>query len=145
MSDLIERDKIYEAVYDLACKSAGVIGGIGEDYACGLREAAHMIEEAPAVEAVPAVRGCHCRARSVFEATGNTETVVAAQVGHVRWRQEDAYTWVCTACGHKQIFFEGGPLKMIVALIAGWRSASTKNYRIPAIFVAMWKRKREEA
>ena len=109
MSDLIERDKIYEAVYDLACKSAGVIGGIGEDCACGLREAAHMIEEAPAVEAVPAVRGCHCRARSVFEATGHTETVDAAQVGHVRWRQEDAYTWVCTACGHKQIFLEGGP------------------------------------
>ena len=53
MGDLIERDKIYEAVYDLACKSAGVIGGISEDYACGLREAAHMIEEAPAVDAVP--------------------------------------------------------------------------------------------
>lgn len=53
MGDLIDRDKIYEAVYDLACKSAGVIGGISEDYACGLREAAHMIEEAPAVDAVP--------------------------------------------------------------------------------------------
>lgn len=53
MGDLIERDKIYEAVYDLACKSVGVIGGISEDYACGLREAAHMIEEAPAVDAVP--------------------------------------------------------------------------------------------
>lgn len=53
MGDLIERDKIYEAVYDLACKSAGVIGGISEDYAYGLREAAHMIEEAPAVDAVP--------------------------------------------------------------------------------------------
>lgn len=53
MGDLIERDKIYEAVYDLACKSVGVIGGISEDYAYGLREAAHMIEEAPAVEAVP--------------------------------------------------------------------------------------------
>lgn len=50
MGDLIEKNKIYEAVYDLACKSAGVIGGISEDYACGLREAAHMIEEAPAVE-----------------------------------------------------------------------------------------------
>lgn len=37
MGDLIERDKIYEAVYDLACKSVGVIGGISEDYACGLR------------------------------------------------------------------------------------------------------------
>ena len=53
MGDLIDRDKIYEAVYDLACKSAGVIGGISEDYAYGLREAAHMIEEAPAVDAVP--------------------------------------------------------------------------------------------
>lgn len=53
MGDLIERDKIYKAVYDLACKSVGVIGGISEDYAYGLREAAHMIEEAPAVEAVP--------------------------------------------------------------------------------------------
>lgn len=53
MGDLIDRDKIYEAVYDLACKSASVIGGISEDYACGLREAAHMIEEAPAVDAVP--------------------------------------------------------------------------------------------
>lgn len=57
MGDLIERDKIYEAVYDLACKSVGVIGGISEDYAYGLREAAHMIEEAPAVEAVPVVHG----------------------------------------------------------------------------------------
>lgn len=53
MGDLIERDKIYEAVYDLACKSVGVIGGISDDYAYGLLEAAHMIEEAPAVEAVP--------------------------------------------------------------------------------------------
>ena len=53
MGDLIEKNKIYEAVYDLACKSVGVIGGISEDYACGLREAAHMIEEAPAVDAVP--------------------------------------------------------------------------------------------
>lgn len=53
MGDLIDRDKIYEAVYDLACKSVGVIGGISEDYAYGLREAAHMIEEAPAVDAVP--------------------------------------------------------------------------------------------
>ena len=57
MSDLIDRDKIYEAVYDLACKSAGVIGGISEDYACGLREAAHMIEEAPAVDAAQVVHG----------------------------------------------------------------------------------------
>ena len=46
MGELIEKNKIYEAVYDLACKSAGVIGCISEDYACGLREAAHMIEEA---------------------------------------------------------------------------------------------------
>lgn len=53
MGDLIDRDKIYEAVYDLACKSVSVIGGISEGYAYGLREAAHMIEEAPAVEAVP--------------------------------------------------------------------------------------------
>lgn len=49
MGDLIDRDKIYEAVYDLACKSVSVIGGISEDYAYCLREAAHMIEEAPAV------------------------------------------------------------------------------------------------
>ena len=60
MGDLIDRDKIYEAVYDLACKSVGVIGGISEDYACGLREAAHMIEEAPAVDAVPVVRCKNC-------------------------------------------------------------------------------------
>lgn len=53
MGDQIDRDKIYEAVYDLACKSVSVIGGISEDYAYGLREAAHMIEEAPAVETVP--------------------------------------------------------------------------------------------
>lgn len=57
MGDLIDRDKIYEAVYDLACKSVSVIGGISEDYAYGLREAAHMIEEAPAVEAAPVVHG----------------------------------------------------------------------------------------
>lgn len=61
MGDLIERDKIYEAVYDLACKSAGVIGGISEDYAYGLREAAHMIEEAPAVDAVPVVLCKDCK------------------------------------------------------------------------------------
>lgn len=57
MGDLIDRDKIYKAVYDLACASAGVIDGICEDYAYGLREAAHMIEEAPAVDAAPAVHG----------------------------------------------------------------------------------------
>lgn len=60
MGDLIERDKIYEAVYDLACKSVGVIGGISEDYAYGLRAAAHMIEEAPAVDAAPVVRCKEC-------------------------------------------------------------------------------------
>ena len=60
MGDLIEKDKIYEAVYDLACKSVGVIGGISEDYAYGLREAAHMIEEAPAVDAAPVVRCKDC-------------------------------------------------------------------------------------
>ena len=59
MGDLIDKDKIYEAVYDFACKSVGVIGGISEDYACGLLEAANMIEEAPAVDAVPVVRK-HC-------------------------------------------------------------------------------------
>lgn len=58
MNDLISRDKIYEAVYDLACKSVSVIGGISEDYAYGLREAAHMIEEAPAVDVLP-VRRAH--------------------------------------------------------------------------------------
>lgn len=66
MGDLIDRDKIYEAVYDLACKSIGVIDGISEDYAYGLQQAAHMIEEAPAVEAVPVVHGrcTRCGAKS---------------------------------------------------------------------------------
>lgn len=60
MGDQIDRDKIYKAVYDLACKSVSVIGGISEDYAYGLREAAHMIEEAPAVDAVEVVRCKEC-------------------------------------------------------------------------------------
>lgn len=58
MNDLISRDKVYEAVYSLACSSAGVIDGICEDYAYGLLEASNMIAQAPAVDASP-VRRAH--------------------------------------------------------------------------------------
>nr|DAQ30258.1 MAG TPA: hypothetical protein [Caudoviricetes sp.] len=83
MGDLIERDKIYEAVYDLACKSVGVIGGISEDYACGLREAAHMIEEAPAVDAVPVVHG-----QWIGEADGYADGELVYDV------------WICSKCDY---------------------------------------------
>lgn len=99
--DLIDRDKIYKAVYDLACKSVGVIGGISEDYAYGLREAAHMIEEAPAVDAVPMTHDLDSsdliRRKDVLwitKETGAWETqnrvrelpaVDAAPVVHGRW------------------------------------------------------------
>ena len=64
-----------------------------------------LIEQAPVINAASVVRGT----LGTFEAAGHAETVDTAQVVHARWRQEDAYTWACTACGHKQIFFEGGP------------------------------------
>lgn len=99
-----------------------------------------LIEQAPVINAASVVRGT----LGTFEAAGHAETVDTARVGHVRWRQEDAYTWVCTACGHKQVFLKVALLKMIVALIAERRSISTKNYRIPTIFAATWRRKREE-
>lgn len=120
MGDLIERDKIYEAVYDLACKSVGVIGGISEDYAYGLREAAHMIEEAPAVEAVPMTHDLDSsdliRRKDVLwitKETGAWETqnrvrelpaVDAVPVVHSKWKMVGADkrgrggTFVCLAC-----------------------------------------------
>lgn len=58
MNDLISRDKIYEAVYSLACASAGVIDGISEDYAYGLLEASNLIAQAQAVDVLP-VRRAH--------------------------------------------------------------------------------------
>lgn len=73
MGDRIDRDKIYEAVYDLACKSVGVIGGISEDYAYGLLEAAHMIEEAPAVEAVPVAHGRCIRCGAKMDGEGKSK------------------------------------------------------------------------
>lgn len=120
MGDLIDRDKIYEAVYDLACKSVGVIGGISEDYAYGLREAAHMIEEAPAVESVPMTHDLDSsdliRRKDVLwitKETGAWETqnrvrelpaVDAAPVVHSKWKMVGADkrgrggTFVCLAC-----------------------------------------------
>lgn len=55
MKTLIDREELYNKVYQLACDSAGVIDGICSDYAHGLATAAHMIEEAPTVDAVPVV------------------------------------------------------------------------------------------
>lgn len=120
MGDLIEKNKIYEAVYDLACKSAGVIGGISEDYACGLREAAHMIEEAPAVDAVPMTHDLDSsdliRRKDVLwitKETGAWETqnrvrelpaVDAAPVVHGRWipRKGKWFScFQCSVCGEK--------------------------------------------
>ena len=125
MGDLIEKNKIYEAVYDLACKSVGVIGGISEDYAYGLLEAAHMIEEAPAVDAVPMTHDLDSsdliRRKDVLwitKETGAWETqnrvrelpaVDAAPVVHGRWRQDDEDAWTCTACGNVWTFLDGGP------------------------------------
>ena len=125
MCDLIERDKIYEAVYDLACKSVGVIGGISEDYACGLREAAHKIDEAQAVDAVTMTHDLNrsdlIRRNDVLwitKETGAWETqnrvrelpaVDAAPVVHGRWRQDDEDAWTCTACGNMWTFLDGGP------------------------------------
>lgn len=125
MGDLIDRDKIYEAIYDLACKSAGVIGGISEDYGYGLLEAAHMIEEAPAVDAVPMTHDLDSsdliRRKDVLwitKETGAWETqnrvrelpaVDAAPVVHGRWRQDDEDAWTCTACGNVWTFLDGGP------------------------------------
>lgn len=53
MAKLIDREELYNKVYQLACDSAGVIDGICSDYAHGLATAAHMIEEAPAVDVLP--------------------------------------------------------------------------------------------
>lgn len=47
MSELIEREPLFDAIYNLACASVSIPGC--EDYATGLREAAHYVEEAPAV------------------------------------------------------------------------------------------------
>ena len=47
MSELIEREPLFNAIYDLACASVSIPGC--EDYATGLREAAHYVEEAPAI------------------------------------------------------------------------------------------------
>ena len=47
MSELIEREPLFNAIYNLACASVSIPGC--EDYATGLREAAHYVEEAPAV------------------------------------------------------------------------------------------------
>lgn len=74
-------------------------------YADGWNALLKIIKQAPVINVAPVAH----ETLGMFEAVGHAETVDAAQVGHVRWRQEDAYTWVCTACGHTQIFFEGGP------------------------------------
>lgn len=74
-------------------------------YADGWNALLKIIKQAPVINAAPVAH----ETLGMFEAVGHAETVDAAQVGHVRWRQEDAYTWVCTACGHKQIFLEDGP------------------------------------
>ncbi len=127
MGDLIERDKIYEAVYDLACKSAGVIGGISEDYAYGLREAAHMIEEAPAVDAVPMTHDLDSsdliRRKDVLwitKETGAWETqnrvrelpaVDAAPVMHGEWIKRNKYDMesrlYCSSCKQEYDYFDG--------------------------------------
>ena len=48
MSGYIEREPLFNAIYDMACKTVLIPGC--EDYAHGLREAAHYVEEAPAVD-----------------------------------------------------------------------------------------------
>lgn len=126
MGELIDRDKIYKAIYDLACASAGVIDGICGDYAYGLLEAAHMIEEAPAVEAVPMTHDLNCSdlihrkdVLWITKETGALETqsrvrklpaVNAVREIHGHWI-EDEGTYpgpglannICSACG-KMIF-----------------------------------------
>lgn len=106
MGDLIDRDKIYKAVYDLACASAGVIDGICEDYAYGLREAAHMIEEAPAVDAVPMEYHETCmemevKKRILAEKTNRQIIENYVPVVHGRWipRNDEWFDFYqCSAC-----------------------------------------------
>lgn len=55
--DLISREQIYTQVYKMACDCASAINGICSH---SLETAAHMIEEAPAADAVPVVRCKDC-------------------------------------------------------------------------------------
>lgn len=100
MGDLIEKNKIYEAVYDLACKSAGVIGGISEDYAYGLREAAHMIEEAPAVDAVPVSHGRWVEYPVAHYFKCSKCKYIVPYKKAVRINEKQAYNY-CPSCGAK--------------------------------------------
>ncbi len=50
MSEYIEREPLFNAIYDMACKSVLIPGC--EDYAAGLREAANYVEQAPAADVV---------------------------------------------------------------------------------------------
>ena len=50
MNEYIEREPLFDAIYDMACKSVLIPGC--EDYAHGLREAANYVEQAPAADVV---------------------------------------------------------------------------------------------
>lgn len=50
MNEYIEREPLFDAIYDMACKT--VLIPSCEDYAHGLREAANYVEQAPAADVV---------------------------------------------------------------------------------------------
>ena len=50
MNEYIEREPLFNAIYDMACKTVLIPGC--EDYAAGLREAANYVEQAPAADVV---------------------------------------------------------------------------------------------
>lgn len=107
MGDLIERDA-------LGVGPANPEVFKNTAYADGWNALLKIIKQVPVIDAVPLAHGTFgatSRAGAMFEAVGNAETVDTAQVVHARWRQEDACTWACTACGHKQMFLESGPVE----------------------------------
>ena len=146
MGDLIDRDKIYEAVYDLACASAGVIDGICEDYAHGLLEASNMIAEAPAVDAVPMTHDLDStdliRRKDVLwitKETGALETqsrvrelpaVDAAPVVHGRWQSNGIHGSVlcrCSECHYDAATYSFCYCPMCGAKMGGEGDAKCQN------------------
>lgn len=115
----------YERLQDCIREDGMRIAALIEENKALHQEAEHMIEEAPAVEAVPMTHDLDStdliRRKDVLwitKETGAWETqnrvrelpaVDAAPVVHGRWRQDDEDAWTCTACGNIWTFLDGGP------------------------------------
>lgn len=115
----------YERLQDCIREDGMRIAAMIEENKALHQEAAHMIEEAPAVEAVPMTHDLDSsdliRRKDVLwitKETGAWETqsrvrelpaVDAAPVVHGRWRQDDEDAWTCTACENVWTFLDGGP------------------------------------